>query len=113
MTDPTKPPERKYFWWSAVESRLTEFWSAAGDSREVEYILASSLPGSVEQIETAHTHIAAALDLLEFHEGSEKFIDGPDSNRVVWINAEGADGDFQVVLDLLRSALAAMKKEKP
>lgn len=112
MTATTKPPERvwidprRYAWMPSRPAVLKDYPA-------YEYILASSLPGSVEQIETAHTHIAAALDLLEFHEGSEKFIDGPDSNRVVWINAEGADGDFQVVLDLLRSALAAMKKEKP
>lgn len=47
-----------------------------------------------------------AEDILGFHEGSEEKIHNA-GKPVVWINAEGFDGDFQTVLRRIRAAIAA------
>ena len=45
-----------------------------------------------------------ATELLAFHEGSEELKLGDSGEPVIWINANGPDGDFQTILRLLRAA---------
>ena len=57
-----------------------------------------------EENEKLRSAISSALELLAFHEGSEEKIT-EDGNPVIWINANGPDGDFQTILRTLREAV--------
>tara|TARA_Y100000310_G_scaffold341878_1_gene442685 strand:- start:56 stop:340 length:285 start_codon:yes stop_codon:yes gene_type:complete len=66
--------------------------------------LRQQVAGRNEKIARLMEAIVTVMETLEFHEGSEKVMT-EGGNPVVWINAQGEDGDFQVMLATLRRAL--------
>ncbi len=51
-------------------------------------------------------------DILGFHEGSEEKVT-ETGKPVIWINAQGKDGDFQIMLAKVRAAIASIPTEVP
>jgi len=98
MTDPTKPPERVWIPTAYVPPNLNEAYVLRcvlrGDREDDhEYILASSLPGTVEEIKQA--------------------IELADELHHLVSRGEGSEDQLSYLLIDLGRALAAMKKEEP
>lgn len=59
-------------------------------------------------LESSHAELLEALkfikDMLAFYEGSEEKLEGADT-LVAVINAQGSDGDFQMMLSEARQAI--------
>tara|TARA_Y100000310_G_scaffold318429_1_gene372474 strand:- start:573 stop:881 length:309 start_codon:yes stop_codon:yes gene_type:complete len=62
--------------------------------------------------ETMKEALELAEDRLGFHEGSEAIVPNvlclgarEGAKPVIWINAQGGDGDFQMMLEAIRAAL--------
>ena len=69
----------------------------------------------ITTLESSHAELLEALKriygTLSFYEDSEEKLDGI-KNRVVLINAEGPEGDFQDMLLWAREALKRAEEEK-
>ena len=66
-------------------------------------------------LESSHADLLGALksikDMLAFYEGSEEKLKGSDT-LVAVINAQGSDGDFQMMLSEARQAIKRAEEEK-
>jgi len=66
-------------------------------------------------LESSHAELLGALkfikDMLAFYEGSEQKLEGVE-NLVAVINAQGSDGDFQMMLSEARQALKSAEEVK-
>lgn len=62
----------------------------------------------LHSLESSHAELLETLKSIEamlfFHEGSEEKLSA-DSNPVVVINAQGSDGDFQMMISEARQAI--------
>ena len=66
-------------------------------------------------LESSHAELLEALkyiqEMLAFYEGSEEKLKGADT-LVAVINAQGSDGDFQMMLSEARQAITRATEEK-
>ena len=69
----------------------------------------------IESLESSHAELLGALkfvkDMLAFYEGSEETLNGTET-LVAIINAQGSDGDFQMMLSEARQAIKRAEEVK-
>jgi len=72
-------------------------------------------PDRIEALEASHAELLGALksikDMLAFYEGSEEKLEGVET-LVAVINAQGSDGDFQMMLSEARQAIKNAEEVK-
>jgi len=97
------------------EARLRALISAGSENADRILAYIASLREEKDKAEAEARRLREAakvvLDLLAFHEGSERYVAESTGEPFVAINARKGDGDLQTMLVELRAALAAGEGE--
>ena len=87
----------------------------AGEEQQYRVVDEQVVRDHLTTLESSHAELLEALkyiqEMLAFYEGSEQKLEGADT-LVAVINAQGSDGDFQMMLSEARQAIARATEEK-